>query len=454
MHGGERGHAGPAPHRPPTSVFSRSTHGRSVRVPGPGLRLDDPAGAGRRRRRRRRSQASSTGDGSSGSSGSGRRTTRSGRRVPGRARLVSRPGQPRLLRERGGPPRALGARARRLGGARGRRRSSRRQVAEGSLVATEQVDAPADLPAELDARRTSPGCCATSAIPLVSYPYEWPFGMLKDAALLELDLLLAALDEGLVLKDASPYNVQWRGLEARVRGRRLVRAAARGRALGRVPPVLHARPLPAHAPGLQGRSLPAVAPGLPRGHRAGQMREPPRLPRPLPPRRPRPTSSSTPGSRAATPIAGRQDRPAQGRLPRRADPRERPKLRKLVGRLEWEPGSDGVVRLRRGEPLRRGGRRGQGGVRARGGRAAGAAGSSGTSAANDGRYTRIAAAECRLHRRRRRRRRRGRGPVPRAPRRGLARRSSRSSATLPTPRPASAGAAHERRRSPSAGAPS
>ena len=35
--------------------------------------------------------------------------------------------------------------------------------------------------------------------------------MLREAALLELDLLLAALDEGLVLKDASPYNVQWRG---------------------------------------------------------------------------------------------------------------------------------------------------------------------------------------------------------------------------------------------------
>ncbi|MGH2981005.1 MAG: methyltransferase, partial [Solirubrobacterales bacterium] len=48
-------------------------------------------------------------------------------------------------------------------------------------------------------------------IPVVSYPYEWPFGMLQDAALLELDLLLAALDEGLTLKDATPYNVQFRG---------------------------------------------------------------------------------------------------------------------------------------------------------------------------------------------------------------------------------------------------
>ena len=35
--------------------------------------------------------------------------------------------------------------------------------------------------------------------------------MLKDAALLQLELLLAALDEDLILKDASPYNVQWRG---------------------------------------------------------------------------------------------------------------------------------------------------------------------------------------------------------------------------------------------------
>ena len=35
--------------------------------------------------------------------------------------------------------------------------------------------------------------------------------MLKDAALLQLELLLAALEEDLILKDSSPYNVQWRG---------------------------------------------------------------------------------------------------------------------------------------------------------------------------------------------------------------------------------------------------
>jgi hypothetical protein len=48
-------------------------------------------------------------------------------------------------------------------------------------------------------------------VPFLSYPYEWPFGMLKDAALLELRLMLDALEEGMILKDASPYNVQWRG---------------------------------------------------------------------------------------------------------------------------------------------------------------------------------------------------------------------------------------------------
>ena len=51
------------------------------------------------------------------------------------------------------------------------------------------------------------------AVPFISYPYEWTFGTLEDAALLHLDLMLAALPAGLILKDASAYNVQWRGAE-------------------------------------------------------------------------------------------------------------------------------------------------------------------------------------------------------------------------------------------------
>lgn len=50
-------------------------------------------------------------------------------------------------------------------------------------------------------------------LPFISYPYEWTFGMLRDAALLQLDLQLEALDAGLTLKDATPYNVQFRGSE-------------------------------------------------------------------------------------------------------------------------------------------------------------------------------------------------------------------------------------------------
>ena len=40
--------------------------------------------------------------------------------------------------------------------------------------------------------------------PSITYPYEWTFGMLRDAALLQLDLVEAAILEGMTLKDATP----------------------------------------------------------------------------------------------------------------------------------------------------------------------------------------------------------------------------------------------------------
>lgn len=46
-------------------------------------------------------------------------------------------------------------------------------------------------------------------IPFISYPYEWSFGQLKDAALATLDIQLAALEHGMSLKDASAYNIQF-----------------------------------------------------------------------------------------------------------------------------------------------------------------------------------------------------------------------------------------------------
>jgi hypothetical protein len=56
------------------------------------------------------------------------------------------------------------------------------------------------------------GVVEHARIPFVSYPYEWTFGMLKDAALLHLDLLRDALAADYTLKDSSPYNVQWEGV--------------------------------------------------------------------------------------------------------------------------------------------------------------------------------------------------------------------------------------------------
>ena len=50
-----------------------------------------------------------------------------------------------------------------------------------------------------------------SLIPFVSYPYEWTFSQLQDAALLTLDVQLLAMASGMTLKDASAYNVQFRG---------------------------------------------------------------------------------------------------------------------------------------------------------------------------------------------------------------------------------------------------
>ncbi len=81
----------------------------------------------------------------------------------------------------------------------------------GSLVATELLDGTAGLPAGLV--KDSAGVLKHERIPFVSYPYEWPFSMLKDAALLQLDLILAALEEDMILKDSTPYNVQFKGAQ-------------------------------------------------------------------------------------------------------------------------------------------------------------------------------------------------------------------------------------------------
>jgi SAM-dependent methyltransferase len=84
--------------------------------------------------------------------------------------------------------------------------------AAGRLVKTEPFADSAAVLAEVD----TPGqpwvaVLRHEPIPFLSYPYEWCFSMLRDAALLHLELLLAALDEDMILKDATPFNVQFVG---------------------------------------------------------------------------------------------------------------------------------------------------------------------------------------------------------------------------------------------------
>ena len=49
------------------------------------------------------------------------------------------------------------------------------------------------------------------AVDFLTWPYEWPFSMLKDAALLQLHLLETCVRTGWILKDATPFNIQWAG---------------------------------------------------------------------------------------------------------------------------------------------------------------------------------------------------------------------------------------------------
>ncbi|MBI5595444.1 MAG: methyltransferase [Elusimicrobia bacterium] len=77
----------------------------------------------------------------------------------------------------------------------------RKAVDEGRIVRSEERKG--EAPWEL--------ILVHERVPFVSYPYEWGFAMLQDAALLTLDLQLAALAEGFTLKDGSAYNVQFHG---------------------------------------------------------------------------------------------------------------------------------------------------------------------------------------------------------------------------------------------------
>ena len=46
-------------------------------------------------------------------------------------------------------------------------------------------------------------------LPFISYPYEWSFDMWKDAAIVTLKIMQIALAKSMILKDATPFNIQF-----------------------------------------------------------------------------------------------------------------------------------------------------------------------------------------------------------------------------------------------------
>jgi len=91
-------------------------------------------------------------------------------------------------------------------------------IGAGLLISHEEV-------AEYDlAPKGTVYCLTHPNLPMISYPWEWPFSMLKDAALIHLDAMQILLRHGFWLRDASAFNVQYYG-----NGMRLIDTLSIGR---------------------------------------------------------------------------------------------------------------------------------------------------------------------------------------------------------------------------------
>jgi ribosomal protein L11 methylase PrmA len=80
-------------------------------------------------------------------------------------------------------------------------------LANGWLVPFEEAD-----PSVLGELTAQPSLVLEHPrLPFISYPYEWPFSALKEAALHHLKVHLLALEHGVTMSDASAYNIQFKG---------------------------------------------------------------------------------------------------------------------------------------------------------------------------------------------------------------------------------------------------
>jgi len=85
-------------------------------------------------------------------------------------------------------------------------------VADDLLIPHREVQPPAEASGHCEARerRSNPyKILQPDIVPFISYPYEWCFSQLKDAALALIRIQKQALDCNMSLKDASAYNIQF-----------------------------------------------------------------------------------------------------------------------------------------------------------------------------------------------------------------------------------------------------
>ena len=78
-------------------------------------------------------------------------------------------------------------------------------IESGLLILHEEVD-----PGNLTPKETV-YCLKHPRLPMVSYPWEWPFSLLKSAALIHLEAMEKLVPLGFWLRDASAFNVQFDG---------------------------------------------------------------------------------------------------------------------------------------------------------------------------------------------------------------------------------------------------
>lgn len=211
----------------------------------------------------------------------------------------------------------------------------------GRVVPTSELPAPLPLTV-----RGQPAAAVLEheRVPFVSYPYEWTFSMLQDAALLQLDLILDALPHQLMVKDATPYNVQFTGSRAvfidvgsfeRLRAEELWVGHRQFCMLYLYPLLLQSVKGAAFQPRLRG-AVDGITPGEMRGLSsardlvrrgfATQVFLQARLER-----------------RAAARGGGRRPEVRRAELATQVVAANVRKMRKLVGRLRWEPAAAGWV---------------------------------------------------------------------------------------------------------------